>query len=252
MKYSMLDQISVVIITRNAAGTLADTLESTIGFGEVLVYDNGSDDATLDIARAHDNVSLHQGEFIGFGPTKNRAVSLARYDWVFSLDADEQISDELRQFLKTWTPASPASVGSVRRDNYLMGKLVDKGGWGGDWLVRLFNRNTHRFNDNAVHESVPVTASSKREKMPFPIRHNAFQHLGQFLTKIDRYSEIRRQTSSKTYHPFLIVLRSLFAFFRSYVIKGGVFAGWRGLVIAWNESNGVFFKYMKIYADQNP
>ena len=84
-----------------------------------------------------------------------------------------------------------------------------------------------------------------------PIRHNAVQHLGQFLQKIDRYSEIRRQTSSKTLHPAAIVFRSFFAFFRSYFIRGGMLAGWRGLVIAWNQSNGVFYKYMKIYADRN-
>ena len=247
----MLDQISVVIITRNAAATLAETLESTRGFAEVVVYDNGSDDATIQIAEAHENVSLHQGDFMGFGPTKNHAVSLARYDWVLSLDADEAISPELRQFLEQWTPGSDDSVGVIRRDNYLMGKLVDKGGWGADWLVRLFNRNVHRFNDNAVHESVPTSASSVQERIPFPIRHNAVQHLGQFLQKIDKYSEIRRQTSNKTLHPALIALRSFFAFFRSYIIKGGMLAGWRGLVIAWNESNGVFFKYMKVYADRD-
>ncbi len=247
----MLDKVSVVIITRNAAATLAETLESASGFDEVVVYDNGSDDATMEIAKAYENVSLHQGEFLGFGPTKNHAVSLARNDWVLSLDADEEISPQLKSFLQEWAPASSKTVGVIRRDNYMMGKLVDKGGWGADWLVRLFNRNEHRFNDNAVHESVPTTASSERQKIPFSIRHNAVQHLGQFLTKIDRYSEIRRQSSKRTFHPFVIVSRSLFAFFRSYIIRGGVFAGWRGLVIAWNDSNGVFYKYMKVYADQN-
>ncbi len=248
----MLDQISVVIITRNAAATLADALVSASGFDEVLVYDNGSDDATIEIAQAYENVSLRQGEFLGFGPTKNHAVSLARNDWVFSLDADEEISAELREFLRDWVPTSTRTVGVIRRDNYMMGKLVDKAGWGADWLVRLFNRNEHGFNDNAVHESVPTTESSERERIPFPMRHNAVQHLGQFLTKVDRYSEIRRQTRDKTFHPLVIVLRSFFAFFRSYIIRGGVLAGWRGLVIAWSDSNGVFFKYMKIYADQNP
>lgn len=247
----MLDQISVVIITRNAAATLADTLESTRGFAEVVVYDNGSDDATIEIAQAHQNVSLHQGDFLGFGPTKNHAVSLAKYDWVLSLDADEEISSELRQFLEHWKPESDDCVGVIRRDNYMMGKLVDKGGWGADWLVRLFNRNVHRFNDAAVHELVQLSAKSVQERIPSPIRHNAIQHLGQFLEKIDKYTEIRRQTSNKTMHPALIALRSFFAFFRSYVIRGGVLAGWRGLVIAWNESNGVFFKYMKVYADQD-
>jgi len=247
----MLDQISVVIITRDAAATLADTLKSTRGFGEVVVYDNGSNDATIEIAQAHENVSLHQGNFMGFGPTKNHAVSLAKNDWVLSLDADEEISSELRQFLERWVPESSHCVGLIRRDNYLMGKLVDKGGWGADWLVRLFNRKEHHFNDNAVHESVQLSATTVQERIPLPIRHNAVQHLGQFLEKIDKYSEIRRQTSSKTMHPALIALRSFFAFFRSYIIKGGVLAGWRGLVIAWSDSNGVFFKYMKVYADHH-
>jgi glycosyltransferase involved in cell wall biosynthesis len=247
----MLDQISVVIITRDAAATFADTLKSTRGFGEVVVYDNGSNDATIEIAQAHENVSLHQGNFMGFGPTKNHAVSLAKNDWVLSLDADEAISSELRQFLERWVPESSHCVGLIRRDNYLMGKLVDKGGWGADWLVRLFNRKEHLFNDNAVHESVQLSATTVQERIPLPIRHNAVQHLGQFLEKIDKYSEIRRQTSNKTMHPALIALRSIFAFFRSYIIKGGLLAGWRGLVIAWNEANGVFFKYMKIYADRH-
>ena len=247
----MLDQISVVIITKNAANTLAETLQSTRNFNEVVIFDNGSSDATADIASAFDNVSLHQGEFIGFGPTKEHAVSLARHDWVLSLDADETVSAELEQFLRSWKPVDENCVGIIRRDNYLMGKLVDKGGWGADHLVRLFNRKTHHFNDKAVHESVPLTKWSNPERMPYPIRHNAVQHLGQFLIKIDRYSEIHREIGTKTFHPALITLRSLHAFIRSYVFKGGMFAGWRGLVIAWNEANGVFYKYIKVYADQH-
>jgi hypothetical protein len=108
---------------RDAAATFADTLKSTRGFGEVVVYDNGSNDATIEIAQAHENVSLHQGNFMGFGPTKNHAVSLAKNDWVLSLDADEAISSELRQFLERWVPESSHCVGLIRRDNYLMGKL---------------------------------------------------------------------------------------------------------------------------------
>lgn len=247
----MLDQISVVIITRNAADTLADTLASTSNFSEVVVYDNGSDDATLEIAKSHENVSLHRGKFLGFGPTKNHAITLASNNWVLSLDADERISIELARFLESWKPANEHVVGVIRRDNYFMDRLVSKGGWGDDWLVRLFNRNTHRFNDNAVHESVPLTPQSHAKKLPDPIRHDAVRRVGDFLVKIDRYSEIHRQTSSKTFQPAVIVLRCMAAFIKSYIFKGGLFAGWRGLVIAWNESNGVFFKYIKVYADQN-
>lgn len=247
----MLDQISIVVITKNAADTLAATLDSTTGFAEVVVYDNGSNDATREIARSYDNVSLVEGDFFGFGPTKNHAISLASNDWVLSLDADEKLSPDLVNYLRKWQPASINSAGIIRRDNYMMGQLVDKGGWGADWLLRLFNRNTHQFDDKLAHERVPQTEISIAERIPYPIEHNAVRHLGEFLVKIDRYSEVHRETNNRVIHPALIFIRGMLAFVKSYVVKGGMFAGWRGLVIAWNDANGVFFKYMKIYADRH-
>lgn len=247
----MPDHISVVIITRDAGATLRDTLDSTSTFGDVVVYDNGSSDDTLEIAAGYPNVTIHRGDFMGFGPTRNHALSLAKNDWVLSLDADEVLSPELCGYLETWRPEDEFTVGLIRRDNFLMGRHVDKGGWGADWLARLFNRREHRFNNLKVHEKLELNDGSIEEKLPYPMRHNAVQHLGQFLTKIDRYSEIHREQKTRTFHPLLITLRSFFAFIRSYVFKGGMFAGWRGLVIAWNEANGVFYKYMKPYADQH-
>ena len=130
-----------------------------------------------------------------------------------------------------------------------MGRHVKHGGWGNDWLLRIYNRTTHQFKDVPVHESVVKTKSSIIHKFPFPIEHFAYQDIGQFLIKLDRYTELRRNQSNKTFHPLIIFLRSLFAFFRSYILRAGFIDGWRGLVIAWNEANGVFYKYMKRYAD---
>lgn len=247
----MLQPISVVIITRNAAATLADTLLSTTAFPEVVVYDNGSDDTTLEIARSFDNVALHQGSFTGFGPTKNHAVSLASNDWVLSLDADEQLSPELAEYIGTWQPANDNVVGVLRRHNYFMGKHVERGGWSSDWIVRMFNRRTHQFNNLDVHEKVSLNPNSEQVQLPHYMRHDAVLDIGQFLVKVNRYSEIQRHMDVKLLNPAQIYLRSIFAFFRSYILKGGVLAGWRGLVIAWNEANGVFFKYMKPYADRH-
>ena len=245
----MLDRISVVIICKNSATTLYKTLESTQKFDEVVIYDNGSEDGSLDIARSFSNVSLHQGSFTGFGPTKLYACGLARNDWILSLDADESITSELTEFLRDWNPDNDYIAGFVLRQNFFMGKYISHGGWGNDWLLRLFNRTIHQFNDAQVHEKVPVTSRSVIEKLPCPIEHNAVQYIGQFLLKVDRYTEIRSRESNKTFNPCLIVLRSLFAFFRSYILRAGFIDGWRGLVIAWNESNGVFYKYMKRYVD---
>ncbi|OED35681.1 hypothetical protein AB833_29435 [Chromatiales bacterium (ex Bugula neritina AB1)] len=246
----MFDQISVVIICKNSAKTLARTLESVSAFSEVVVYDNGSTDKTPEIAKLYSNVCLYQGEFEGFGKTKQKAVNAATHDWVLSLDADECISGHLLEELRSWQPGSHNIAGWILRDNYLMGRHAGHGSWARDWLLRLFNRKAHGFNDSPVHEKVIAYSDSQKKYFRGTIKHNAVQELGQFLVKIDRYTEIRRKESSKTFHPTIIVLRSLIAFIKGYIIRCGFLDGWRGLVIAWNDANGTFYKYIKRYADR--
>ncbi|SDN94900.1 Glycosyl transferase family 2 [Halomonas shengliensis] len=243
----MLSELSAVIITRNAAGTLARTLDSLEALGEVVVYDNGSTDETLDIARRYANVSLHQGEFFGFGPTKRHAVSLARHDWILSLDADEAPTIRWLESLAGWLlTADPDVVVEVLRENWLLGKPVHHSGWGNDWLVRVFHRQRHNFNDAMVHESVAVSPTTQVVRLDGCLEHLAVTELGQFLDKINRYSTIRAQSDTLRVYPVgIILLKSIFAFLRTYLLRRGFLDGWRGLVIAVANANGVFWKYMK-------
>lgn len=243
----MLAKLSAVIITRNAAATLARTLDALDAVGEVVVYDNGSTDDTLEIARRYANVSLYQGEFLGFGPTKRRAVLLARNDWVFSLDADEAPTASLLDALAGWLPeAEVHQVVEVRRENWLLGRPVRHAGWGNDWLVRVFNRCRHSFNEAMVHESVVVSAATRAVRLEGCLTHLAVTELGQFLDKINRYSGIRARSDRLRVYPVaVIVLKAFFAFWRTYLLQRGFLDGWRGLVIAVANANGVFWKYMK-------
>ncbi len=247
----MIEHVSAVIIVKNAEETIRETLDSLKAFQEVVLYDNGSTDNTLSIASEYPNVLIFEGQFVGFGKTKQAAVACAGNDWVLSLDADEMVTPELSEYLETWLPNQDSTVAiKLLRRNYLMGKYVKYAGWGGDWLVRLFNRDAHNFNDNDVHESVALHDGSAVKKLPYPIEHNAVQHLGQFLVKVDRYTEINRQ-SGQSYPPAIIFLKAMWRFFESFILKGGFLAGWRGLAISWSNANGVFYKYMKSYADQH-
>jgi glycosyltransferase involved in cell wall biosynthesis len=247
----MINHISAVIIVKNGEVTLSETLNSLDCFKEVILYDNGSTDDTLKIAERYSNVVLHQGVFKGFGKTKQAAVQLASNDWVLSVDADECATSELVDYLRSWDIRRDETVvGVIPRHNYLMGKRVKYGGWGNDRLVRLFNRQVHNFNDNDVHESIVMGQSSQRVNIPYAIHHNAVQRIGQFLEKVNLYTEIRRETSSKTYPPYIIFCKAIWRFFESYILRAGFLSGWRGLVVAWSKANEVFFKYIKIYADK--
>lgn len=242
--------VSAVIISRNAEQTIRATLESLRRFGEVIVYDNGSTDETIAIAREFPNVALHEGKFSGFGPTKNHAAGLAKHDWVFSIDADERIGPTLLSSIASVDLGDPLVAYSVRRANYLMGREVRHSGWGYDWLLRLYNRTATQLTEATVHEIVLPPAGGRVERLQGEMLHDAVRELGSFLVKIDRYSELRRDDAAVVTPLPMIIVRTGWAFIRSYFVRLGLLDGWRGLVIAVCDANGAFFKYMKPYADR--
>ncbi|HUO82602.1 MAG TPA: glycosyltransferase family 2 protein [Gammaproteobacteria bacterium] len=238
------------MITRDAAPTLAESLDSLAAFAEIVVFDNGSGDDTVEIARRYRNVRVSHGEFKGFGPTKNEAVALAANDWVFVLDSDEIASEALIDSLRSADLGDPACVYFVERHNYFMGRRVRHSGWGRDWLPRLYHRARHRYSDAQVHEKVATGPGSRPRRLAGPLRHLAVRELGQFLSKVDCYSALRGREDRRVQGPPATFLRAGWAFFRSYVLLLGFLDGWRGLVIAWSNANGVFFKYMRPYAER--
>lgn len=244
-----LTDISAVMIVRNAEETIAGALESLRGFAEVVIYDNGSTDRTLEVAGRFPNVRVHSGPFLGFGPSRNRATEQAAHDWVFAIDSDERVSPALAESLGRVALDDPRRAYAVLRRNHLLGQAVTRGGWGSDWLVRLYHRGIQRYSDDLVHESVKLAAGTQVTRIEGTLEHEAVRDLGQMLDKVNRYSEIRRKTIKRAPSPGLIMLRAFWAFLRSYLLKGGCLAGWRGVAIAWSNANGVFYKYMKAYVD---
>lgn len=246
--------VSVVVITRNAALTLKRTLDALTCFENVVIYDNGSSDDTLTIAASYTNVSLYKGDFLGFGPTKRHAVSLAKHDWILSLDADEVPSATLIESITSLVnSASAEELGEVLRENWMLGQPVRYSGWGNDWLIRVFNRRFHNFNDAMVHESVAVGNISRIRRLSGTIEHTAVTDLSQFLDKINRYSTLRADSRKlSAYSMPIIFLKAIFAFLRTYLLQQGWRDGWRGLVIAVSNANGVFWKYVKNYVKARP
>ena len=239
-----------VLITRDAAATIERTLESLAAFPEVVVYDNGSTDATIELCGRFSNVRVVTGDFFGYGKTKNHAVSLARGDWVFSIDADEYIGEALLAELEELALDDPSVAYEVERHNLLLGKDVRRAGLGANWLVRLFNRRRCRFTDALVHEKVVVPADCRTVRLRGPLWHQACTDLNQILEKISRYSELNRRDGAPTVSVLNICVRSAWAFFKSYVLRGGILEGWRGIVIANGDAQGTFYKHIKRYADK--
>ncbi len=246
-----VEEISPVIITRDAAATIAVTLESLRDFPRVTVYDNGSTDETLEICRRFPNTRIEMGRFFGFGPTKNHAADLAETDWVLPIDADEYLSDELLATLRNVDLHDPNVAYRIERYNLFMGKHVVHGGWGNDWLVRLYHRKVCRYNDVPVHERVSVPDTARIERLDGALWHQAVTDIDQFLKKISYYSELRKNDGARTVAPAVIAIRAGWAFFKNYVLQRGFTDGWRGLVIANCNAQGTFFRHMKRYVTRS-
>lgn len=241
--------ISAVMICGDEHPLLQQCIESLADLGEVCIYFNGEHATEFRQAVAgFSNVVVHEGPFVGFGPSKQRAVSLAGNDWVLSIDSDEWLDSQLRDALRQITLDDHQTAYEVLRKNRFMGVHVARGGWGNDHLLRLFHRDTARFNDKPVHEKVEVNTGVSVEMLSGTLWHEAVTDIDQFLQKISRYSTLNAAQKSRSVHPVFALLRAQFAFFRSYVLQLGVLAGWRGLVIAYARGVGTFFKYVKRFA----
>lgn len=238
-----------VVIARDAAETIEITLESLKAFPEVIVYDCGSRDRTRELCAAYPNAQFVDGEFLGSGRTKNQAAGLAEGDWILALDADEYLSDGLLATLGALSMRGPETAYSMHRHNLFMDKDIKWGGWGNDWVVRLYNRRTYHFSDAVLHEKVSLSTGAKIEPLKGALWHQAVIDIDQLLKRISRRSELAWHAEGRVYSPPLIVLNSLWILFRSYFLQLGFLEGWRGLVIAATDAAESFFGRMKRYSE---
>lgn len=239
--------ISVTILTKNSAKYLREVLSALIYFNEVLIYDNGSTDDTLAIARNFPNVVIYTGEFLGFGPTHNKASGLAKNEWILSIDSDEVVTPEMtREILST--PLNPEYVYSFPRNNFFNGKWIRWCGWYPDRQYRLYNKNHTKFTDAQVHESIIVEGKTV-VPMKSPFIHYSYDSHAHFLSKMQAYSDLfaRQYAGKKKASPFKAISHGLAAFIKAYIIKWGFLGGYEGFVISVYNGNTAFYKYLKLY-----
>ncbi|EAH7580602.1 glycosyltransferase [Campylobacter lari] len=246
-----LKQISVIMIVKNAQKTLKACLESLQEFGEIVLIENDSNDDTLKIAyefsKSYKNIKIYQHKFIGFGPLKNLAISYTSNDWIFNIDADELAKKEFLQELGQIEP-NKEDIIVLPRENLYNGEWIKACGWWPDHVMRVFNKTHTSFNGNLVHESLILHEDSKKIKLQNGLRHFAFDDIDGLLDKLQKYSKLwALQNLHKESSIYKALLRGTWTFFRNYILKKGIFYGYKGFIISTCNGLGAFFKYMKLY-----
>jgi len=242
-----IEHISVVVIVKNSEKTIKRTLDSLTSFDDVVVYDNGSTDTTMQIAKKFPNVTLIQGEFKGFGWTKNQAANFAKNDWVMIIDSDEVVNSDLIGYLKI-KKLKDDVVYRLNSNGYYKNSRVKYCGWTLN-VKRIYNRKITSFNDrDKVHEHV-LSDGLKEEVLKGSINHYSYNSISEFIQKADLYSTLfaKNSVGKKSSSPSKAFFNALFSFFKTYILKQGFRDGYIGLVIAYSHMVTNFYKYIKLY-----
>jgi glycosyltransferase involved in cell wall biosynthesis len=215
---------------------------------EIVVVDAGSQDKTIEIAREFtDHVIVRP--WPGFAEQKNFAVAEATGAWVLSLDADEEVTPELRAEIEAIRGGPGAAAGySVPRRNIFWGEWVRHGGLYPDWQLRFFRRGRGRFVERAVHESVEIDGPVAR--LRGALVHRSYRSVAEFIDRANRYSSLAADDlvrSGRRVGVGQLVVRPLGRFLGMYVVRGGFLDGWRGLLLASLYAYYVFIRSAKAW-----
>jgi glycosyltransferase involved in cell wall biosynthesis len=241
--------VSVILITRDEAANLGAALESVRWAGEILVVDSGSTDGTEAIAREN-GARFVVKPWAGYGPQKQHALTLARGEWVLSIDADERVTPELRRAIETAVADPGERVGFlIDRHTFYLGRWFGRHGWWRERVLRLFRRECASFTGATVHEHAEVEG-------PVGVLRGALEHhpyhgsISRHVDQINGYTTLmaverhRRGARTGAVRP---LLHAAARFLSNYIRRGWFLNGRAGLMAAVLGAFYAFLKYAKLW-----
>lgn len=242
-------KITATVITFNEEHNIAAALESLAWADEIIVVDSESTDHTFEIARRFtDRVVVRP--WPGYSTQKNFAAEQATGEWIFSLDADERVSEELkREIEQIKQSADPAaSAFEMPRSTFYLGRWIKHSGWRPDYKRRLYRRDRARWRGDYVHETLDVDGEIQRLKgnlLHYTVRDASEHHL-----RMDRYTTLAAEeahTRGESVSILTLLLSPALVFVRSYLLKLGFLDGVPGFAIARFAAHYDFLKKLKLW-----
>ena len=244
--------LTVTIITLNEEENILRAMQSVSWSEEILIIDSGSTDRTVEIAKSAAiaaSVRVITNPWPGYGQQKNFAQKQATHDWVLNIDADEEVSPELKREIEIHLEAVKTGTLDAQgfffpRKTFYLGKWIKHGGWYPNHLVRMVNRKFATWTEPRVHEGLQVIG--KVVGLKHALHHFAFLSIqDQILTNLE-FSRLGSEDLKKTgQQPSLrrLIMKPIGKFLETYLIKRGFLDGLPGFIISINASHSMFLKY---------
>jgi glycosyltransferase involved in cell wall biosynthesis len=243
-------------VARDEAQTLPRCLASVQGWvSDVVVALNNTTDDSETVARQHGAV-VHRIPWQGFRDTKNAALLLAKQDWVLSLDADEEVSPELRRAITAFLarPDRDSFAGArFPRKVWFIDRWITHGDWYPDLSCRLFRRDRATWGgDKHVHEK--IECNGPVATLQGDLHHYSFPTLASHIAKINPFADLfvrQQQERGVGFSLAAAIFRPFWRFIRAYVLRLGFLDGFPGFYIAWATAFGAFARYSRLLEEEN-
>ena len=242
-------KISAVITSFNEEKNIGRCLQSlqTVA-DEIVVVDSFSTDSTQKICREY-TVHFVSKEWEGYSQAKNYGNTIAKYDFILSLDADEALSAELQESIKKLKSDNRYRAYYVSRLTNYCGKWIRHCGWYPDYKIRLWDRNTAHW-EGIVHESLKFHQQTATGILKGDLLHYSFYTISDHIKKANMFSEIAANELLKKefkvnsiYH---LILKPGYTFIHKYFFQLGFLDGFYGFIICILSAFSNFLKYVKV------
>ena len=253
-------KISATIITFNEESNVAKAIKSLSFVDEIIVVDSHSTDRTIEIAKDL-GAKVLLNKFAGYGQQKNFAASQCSTPWVLNIDADEEVTETLKNSILQTVNSGPEETSNIyylQRMTQFCGQWIKHGGWFPDNIGRLYKKDHAHWTEPQVHEKLVTKIDRQRPKNP-PFLKGLLKHysfptvLSQVQTNI-KYARLgsKQLTLKNKSRPHFskIILKPLGKFIECYILKKGLLDGKAGLIIAMNAAYSIFLKYTFAFMDK--
>lgn len=245
-----MQKLSAVLITLNEISCIQACIESISFADELIVVDSYSTDGTWEYLQAHPRITASQHTFLNYTDQKSHALSLTTNHWVLFVDADEIITDTLRNEILEVLKAPAYDAYYIYRKFIMNGVPLKFCGYQTDKQLRLFDKNkAHFMPDKLVHERLVTTGTSKI--LSHKLDHHFYKSFEDYERRILSYGQLKGiELYRKAVKPnlFHYLIKPSFKFVHMYIIRLGILDGKRGLVIARINARGVAERYKKLKA----
>lgn len=242
--------LSIIIAAKNEARNISDCVQSASFADEVIVLDSGSTDGTQQLAESA-GAQVVATDWPGYGPQQSRGISLAKSDWVLSLDADERITSALKAEVLEAIRSERADGYRLPRLSSLCGTFIQHSGWRPDYTLRLVKREKAGFTHHFLHAHMTVNGS--KADLKESLIHYSYRDLDDVLEKLNRYaSGNARDLDHKGVKGSFskAITHGLWAFVRTYFFRVGFLDGRYGFILAVYNAESTYYKYLKLLALQ--